>query len=279
MPYARLKGFKANLPYEYSPAIVLLHEYNPTANPNEYIPVPFVFENVGTLSVHPYPSKSRLFTTKQLWATSRAAQHFRNLITSFAPWATPIKKIVCFGLGTFSEKAGFYGGVLQHMSVCTMARHMDSLCPSSPKVRIIVQDPAYTPTDRAILHWLYSDPYITVLYDPEGMIAVDEHTLVVAPFLPKAYPLMQLLTGKFEGGTGPAGFLCDEMELSEEKVWYICIDRDSPEVVKMLKSGGYRNVTAALKHQLDENVFRDVYGENEAHWIERMGMWLREREE
>jgi len=115
--------------------------------------------------------------------------------------------------------------------------------------------------------------------DPEAMLTVDEHTLVVAPFLPKAYPLMQLITGKFEEGKRPAGFLCDEMELREEKVWYTCMDLDSPEVVKMLKSGGYRNVTAALRHQLDENVFRDVYGENEAHWIERMEMWPRERKE
>jgi hypothetical protein len=273
-----LNGFKEQLPYEYSPAIQLLHQYNPTTSPHHYIPVPFVFENVGTsISISP-PSKLRLFTTANLWAKSYAAQHFRDLVTSLSAWAIPITKIVCFGLGTLSAKAGFYGGVLQHMAIFTMARQINKLNPSLPKVQIIVQDPAYTRTDQIIMNRIYSYPCVMFKEDPEAILATDEHTLVVAPFLPKSYPLMQLLALK-AGEGAPAGFLCDEMDLDESKTHYTCMDRDSPEVTSMLRSGGYRNVTAALKHQLDEDVFRDVYAENEAYWIERMDMWFREKDE
>lgn len=115
--------------------------------------------------------------------------------------------------------------------------------------------------------------------DPEAMLQTDEHTLVVVPFLPKTFPLMQLLASRFVSGNGPAGFICDIMDLDESKTHYTCMDRDSPEVSNMLNHGGYRNVTAALRHQLDENLFRDVYGEHGSHWVERMGMWFRVREE
>jgi hypothetical protein len=42
---------------------------------------------------------------------------------------------------------------------------------------------------QAILNYLYSGAHVTIAEDPTAIIAVDDHTLGVAPFLLRAYPL------------------------------------------------------------------------------------------
>lgn len=132
----------------------------------------------------------------------------------------------------------------------------------------------YVKKDIMLLDHVCPNYPIQTVEDPDALLATDDKTLVIAPFLTKSYPLMQIYAEMFRDKAGPAGFLCDEMKGDPVRKEWRCTGRDSPEVWNMLR--GCRKYTGEMKHELDDKLLRQVDG---FYWMEKMDLHLREREE
>lgn len=227
--------------------------------------------------------RARLQHTKRLWITSASRRQIYSLVCSAAAkLSNPITKIVCIGLGSIRPNPEWYQGVLQHMTVFTLAAALNAVNRSKnvkcPKVRIIAQDPCYEAYDQVLLQEMSPNQIDFSLSDPEALLAIDANTIVVTAYLPNTVPLMQIMADLFvdKWEKGPAMILCDRMEdLRKERRWYPQADRNSPAVARMLLDG-YRSCHerfVGLEKEFEKDVRK---GQVKWHyWLEDMDFWLR----
>ncbi|ORY15335.1 hypothetical protein BCR34DRAFT_612275 [Clohesyomyces aquaticus] len=136
----------------------------------------------------------------------------------------------------------------------------------------IGHEPSGKPFATLIQTRLY--PHIRFVEDPEGLLAVDEHTLVISAYLHLSVPMMQTTAGLFYSRNGPAGFMVDRMDLDPEREMYSLGERASPRVVEILE--GYE------RSDFDDHVLeREMYGEiceDAPYWLWNTELFLRRAE-
>ncbi|KAJ4352378.1 uncharacterized protein N0V89_007726 [Didymosphaeria variabile] len=120
-----------------------------------------------------------------------------------------VDKVVCMGLGSLTRQTGSLNGLdawfrpySQHIVALSIAQALDELYDQhyerygedKSKVRVLAQDPGYSNSDKQIL--VEND--ITVLEDPEGLLAIDENTFVISAF--PSFPLYEIIADMLPAG-------------------------------------------------------------------------------
>ncbi|KAF1999920.1 hypothetical protein P154DRAFT_620609 [Amniculicola lignicola CBS 123094] len=225
---------------------------------------------------------------QKLWQKSHSRRQLRTLIKSNAKGMAQIKNIVCIGLGQFQSPSGHKSGLLQHLTAFDIAaalkeRYKEANPGSTPiDIEIIAQDPCYTYIEKKILPKYYSR--ISFVSDPQGFLAIDEHTLVIAPFLPTEVPYLQIIADMFDGkSVGPAGILCDvhnksNQPLNLQQKNFTFLDRTSPRANKMLER--YKRFHFQ-DHRVELDFYDEIYpdkegrGRNRNCWLWKMDLFLK----
>ncbi|KAF2451324.1 hypothetical protein P171DRAFT_467920 [Karstenula rhodostoma CBS 690.94] len=150
----------------------------------------------------------------ELWGASKTRTLLQlQIIQQYLQSGAPrIDKLVCMGLGSLSRQTGSLNGLdawfrpySQHIVALTIAKALDDLYDqryerygeSESKVRVLAQDPGYSDSDKQVL----AENGITVLEDPNGLIAIDEKTFVMSAF--PSFPLYEIVADMLPG-SGPA---------------------------------------------------------------------------
>jgi hypothetical protein len=217
--------------------------------------------------------------TTSLWRKSASRAKLCSTLQTATLKGLHIKKIVCFGMGS-------YESWIQHLVIFTMAawlKHVyrKTIDPDHPPIEVIIQDPNYVGKDRVILSEGFPGP-IKFMEDPDALLAVDAHTLVVTAFLPVGVPLMQIMADLFakDVKSGPAAFICDIMDLDAGKKEYSNRDRGTPAVAKFLLNQYDRKNNGFKDHVLEPELAKDTYrvassGKERRYWLTSMDMWKR----
>jgi hypothetical protein len=123
---------------------------------------------------------------------------------------------------------------------------------------------------------------IGFISDPEGLLGIDEGTLVVTAFLPVQMPLVQIIADLFskDPTKGPAAMICDIMTIDTDKQEYSWSDRASPTVARFLTSHYEKTEDGFDDHGLDDELMADAYGsdweeKNRLYWLNMMDLWVR----
>jgi hypothetical protein len=231
-----------------------------------------------------------LFQAGVSWLGSELCAELEKTIMGAAAICTPIRKIVCFGLGSLDTDATFCQPASQHMTVFTIAKTLSGLYQQGDRpIESLLQDPMYAEKDRMLLRDLHrmmsDDAYagtICFVEDPDGLLAVDADTLVVSAFVPVQYPYQQIIADFFTSSSkGPAAFLCDNLTADTEKKVYKLSERGSPAVARMMTLG-YAHSHNAFQDDgfkalidyknKDNGIFRYWY------WLPQLDMWVRRRD-
>ncbi|KAM3553904.1 hypothetical protein MY1884_006416 [Beauveria asiatica] len=160
-----------------------------------YTPVGLSYGESATPSGWPLADLEAAFRMHQAsWLQSAACQSLTSILTtSAAALRTPIRKIVCFGLGRLDDwekttreelLVSVRSSAFQHAAALTMAAALTTTTAAAlgETVPCYAQDPAYAAEEKKLLAALG----FTVLEDPKGFLEVDEATLVfsVRPNIP-----------------------------------------------------------------------------------------------
>jgi hypothetical protein len=131
------------------------------------------------------------------WANSDIRSKVIKTIEDIAVISAPIKKIVCFGMSV-QEPDELYDSVFQHMPVFSIAKALAKRYEKNGlkqhKIEILLQDPDYKERDWILLRELHgamgctASSEICFVEDPNGFLAIDSNTLVIAPYLPIHFP-------------------------------------------------------------------------------------------
>jgi hypothetical protein len=254
------------------------HTYNSVEDSN-------LHKNLEAMEKH----RQALFQAGVSWLGSELCAELEKTIVGAAAICTPIRKIVCFGLGNLDTDETFTEPAAQHMTVFTIAKTLSGVYRQADRpIEILLQDPRYAEKDRVLLEDLYrimsGDAYRSTLRfvdDPDRLLAVDENTFVISAFLPVQYPMPNIIANLFASSSkGPAAFLCDKLTVRTEKRAYTMKDRMSPAVARML-TPGYAQTHEAFRDDKietlvdrwnrDANIFRYWY------WLPQLYMWVRRR--
>lgn len=113
----------------------------------------------------------------QEWKTSSAYQQLRSSLVSTLKTTIKINKIVGFAFGSIARDEYSIRSAFQHALVVTLRDIVSEKYESRLEdIPCYVQDPIYTDIDRVIL-----DKHgVKVLDDPDGLLEVDNSTLVVS---------------------------------------------------------------------------------------------------
>jgi hypothetical protein len=225
--------------------------------------------------------RNRLHHTQALWEESASCKQLCDIILDGARKTTPITKIICLGLGKLDLRPEWYGSVLQHLTVFSIADKLNTSNTSRDvnclPVQIIAQDPCYEQNDRNLLQELTSYPIKLSLTDPETLLAIDSNTLVVTAFLPTKVPLMQIIADLFAGlpGQGPAMMLCDRIDVDTQKRSYCLRNREAPHVARFVEEGytEWKGEFVGLEGELAKDAGWE--GKEHAYWLRKMGLYLR----
>lgn len=142
-------------------------------------------ELLGVCPIKSQENANEFFQIRlQQWRTSQAYQQLKSCIMSTSSISV-ITKIVGFAFGSIAltdvEADYAFRSAFQHALLVTLK---DLLCEklSTEKIACYVQDPLYTNCDRLLL----GAHGINVLDDPDGLIEVNNSTLVIscAPDIP-----------------------------------------------------------------------------------------------
>ncbi|CBX96736.1 hypothetical protein IAQ61_005401 [Plenodomus lingam] len=259
----------------------------------KWIPVPYFFTTLARAFDTEHLNKHKemnnwvniLKRTKSLWQKSSSRSKLVQLMSA-ATQTTPIKKIVCFGLGQLSHDKAYYSSAIQHMAVFTMATCLNKINkendPNAVPIKIILQDPCYVEKDHQLFKWLYAArDDVEFVSDPQGLLAVDANTMVVTAHLPVSVPLMQILADLFmdDAKTGPAMLLCDIMHLDVNKRNYCYADRAAPHVAHWITSGYEKLKRGFSDHVLEPELRLDTFGDgshrNMKYWLTGMDFFIR----
>ena len=146
------------------------------------------FQSLSVIWLEIEPSKSppaeklceALHATVTTW---EASDHFAQLNAVLATVAPPrtVNKVIAFALGSLSWDAQPSAQtILQHAFLLALGK---SLAPHDGRLlTCYAQDPAYTTEDKEVL----AGEGISILYDPQGFIDVDDDTILlsIAPNVP-----------------------------------------------------------------------------------------------
>ncbi|KAF2118103.1 hypothetical protein BDV96DRAFT_596976 [Lophiotrema nucula] len=171
--------------------------------------------------------------------------------------------------------------------------HLESLyvsagIPMTQRIEIIAQDPAYTPLDETLLSQLSTTHPITVLNDPDALLAINDSTLVMSCYA--TFPIKQIVAdlAAESPSSCPAGILWNMLVFGEDvDKWYgvdkvrypdsrmaHCTNSSSPRTVEMLKR--FRKVfDGTVDSPVSQSEEEDnAYGLGA---LEDMEVWLREK--
>jgi hypothetical protein len=260
---------------------------NTTENKMSNLAVPYFIESYRRApdTLHTLDTtlqwQKRLHHTQALWEESASCKQLCDIILTGARRTTPITKIICLGLGKLDLRPEWYGSVLQHLTVFSIADTLNAFNLSGdvkcPPIQIIAQDPCYEKNDRKLLQALTSHPIDFSLADPETLLAIDSHTLVVTAFLPTKVPLMQIIADLFTGrlGQGPAMMLCDRIDVDTQKRSYCFRNREAPHVARFVEQGytKWQGEFVGLEGELARDAGWE--GKEHAYWLRKMGLYLR----
>ena len=146
------------------------------------------------------PNKKREYQptikhTRGLWVESSGRERLKAIIQGIGAKSAKITNVVCFGLGHMSLNKDFYQSTIQHMAVFTIIDTLNELCrqrdPDHAPIKLILQDPCYTPRDHDTVKGLF--PYgdnTSFVSDPDGLLAINSGTLLFTAYLRFSMPLM-----------------------------------------------------------------------------------------
>jgi hypothetical protein len=117
-----------------------------------------------------------------------------------------VSNIVAFGCGSFTDTDDYDDSnthsSVQHASLLTIREFLREILGDVDDVKILVQDPAYTPADKQVLqNW-----QITTVDDPDGFLELDDRSIVFS-CSPSA-PIKQIVTDICT----PLMLICDTVE-------------------------------------------------------------------
>ncbi|ATY61905.1 Sensitivity To Red Light Reduced-SRR1 [Cordyceps militaris] len=154
------------------------------------VPVQLGWTRAGTPSGWPLDDLADVFRTHQAsWLASADCASLVDILAASA--TTPIRKIVCFGLGRLDDwekrtredlADSTKHAAVQHAAALTMAEVLGRAQGLPGALPCYAQDPAYAGVEKQLLAALG----FVVLADPKGFLEVDADTLVlsVAPNVP-----------------------------------------------------------------------------------------------
>ncbi|RAL04489.1 SRR1 family protein [Aspergillus ibericus CBS 121593] len=136
---------------------------------------------------------AEFFSFRQVWEASDTHKQIRATLEALPAIATPITKIIGFACNSLANPQGCMREkqrvAFQHALLLTLKDHLDTKT-GNPDIKILVQDPAYTEADIAMLTHLG----MTVVEDPVGFVEVDEQSFVFAcsPTVPARQIVMDM---------------------------------------------------------------------------------------
>ena len=113
---------------------------------------------------------------RETWSESEACSRVKAIIESSRPRCS---KIVAFALGSLSwelKKGWRPRSAFQHALLLSLRKALQACRPKGGTVQCIVQDPAYTELDRALLH----GSGITTVDDPDGFLQLDDSSAMLS---------------------------------------------------------------------------------------------------
>ncbi|KAJ4356566.1 uncharacterized protein N0V89_004600 [Didymosphaeria variabile] len=268
-----------------SESVGLLREYNDDVDTEgDWLPVPFALQLVerDQSTYHADVNKmgewrDHLQQMKKFWINSKACKDIGDAILGCP---IPVQRIVCFGLGTLPFEAKDFNRVLEHLMVLQLAELLDETNKekgsSISPVEVFLQDPAYQKKDRQLLQGLRQG--VKFVEDPQGVLAIDQNTLVIGAFVPTAFPLMQIMADSFEEGQGPAAFLIDNIQRRcDEPGMYKSNDRLSPRAEHMVEN--YTKHSGVFSKEALRKELQEALVGHPRYWMESMGLWTRKKDE
>ncbi|KAH3979317.1 hypothetical protein HBI25_121700 [Parastagonospora nodorum] len=197
-----------------------------------------------------------------------AVQGFNKSIDNAIEDLVQVRKVVCFGLGSLRFKEDLTSCLNQHFFAFHIASRLNAVRNEHDgNVRVLLQDLGYTPLDKLLLAEGYTGGQLGFVCEPDGLLEIDEHTMVIGIYLPMYFPLLQICADIAR----PVAIITDRVKADTKKSKYSWRDRDSPRVARMLENyecfqelgGPYR--------------LRDQEGTNldDSNWLYRVQMWLR----
>jgi hypothetical protein len=157
-------------------------------------------------------------------------------LSSLAGNFVNVTSIVCFGLGPLQDKNGYTAGAHQHMLAFELAAQISVRRLFQRGFRqvtqVVLQDPAYTDQDREELIDAGVRYGVNPLFvsDPDGLLATNKNSIVIAIGLPPEYPLLQICTDL----PRPAAFIIDHCRQEQKARKYTADDVSTPKVEGML---------------------------------------------
>ena len=222
------------------------------------------------------------------WWKGQFARKFTRTIKGIAYLSAPIEKIVCFGLSV-PRPGRIHDSVFQHIPIFSMAkslaRQYKRLGLQQKKIKILLQEPNYEERDWTLLSELHllmdceDSSDLEFVNDPDGLLAIDPSTMVVAPHLPSYFPWIQIIADLFASGSGPAVIIGDNLAVDQEKQFFAIHDRGSPAVAKFL-SERYEEFQVVLEGEKPWNELRlpaGITGYNPygIDWLPDMDIYVR----
>ncbi|KAI4937508.1 uncharacterized protein J4E92_002239 [Alternaria infectoria] len=191
------------------------------------------------------------------WRESDLRSKFIKNIKELVKLSTRIRKIVCFGMGA-PRSDRILDEAFQHMSVFCIANILARRYKKKPtkgkKIQILLQDVQYEERDWTLFKELHAamgcetSSEIEFVRDPDGLLAIDSHTMVIAPHLPVTFPWAQIIADVFASGSGPAVIMGDNLDDDAEKEVFNLHDRGSSAVARFL-SDRYMKTQTGLKSE------------------------------
>ncbi|KAI4920132.1 hypothetical protein J4E90_002272 [Alternaria incomplexa] len=222
------------------------------------------------------------------WWKGDLARKFTQRIKSIAGLSAPIEKIVCFGLSV-PRPGRIHDSVFQHIPIFsmakTLARHYKKSGLQQDKIKLLLQEPDYEERDWTLLGELHllmdceESSELEFVNDPDGLLAIDSSTMVVAPHLPSYYPWIQIIADLFASGSGPAVIIGDNLAVDLDKQVFAINDRGSPVVAKFL-SERYEEFQSVLEGEKSWNELRlpagiTGYDPYAIDWLPDMDIYVR----
>lgn len=152
-------------------------------------------------------SDRKLDVTKAKEVKDESSLEREEVLEAMKKTEVPVKKIICFGLGTMRSATLRKSNetlLHQHYTALDLADHL--------RVPIIFQDPAYDDDDKSFLHSLAKESNINIEFvdSPNGLLNIDESTFVFATGRP-AFPLKQLTADLTHEFGGPAAIFFEDI--------------------------------------------------------------------
>ncbi|KAI4696035.1 uncharacterized protein J4E88_000207 [Alternaria novae-zelandiae] len=199
------------------------------------------------------------------WKKGDFAKKFTATTKGIAGLSAPVEKIVCFGLSV-PRPDWMHHSVFQHIPVFsmakTLARRYQKYGLGQKKIKILLQEPNYEERDWTLFSELHkamgceASSEIEFVNDPDGLLAIDTSTMVIAPHLPTGtFPWIQIIADLFASGSGPAVIIGDHLAVDIGKEAFVHYDRGSPAVSRFL-SDRYEEFQSVRPHERQWNELR-----------------------